>query len=63
METTENIKYIINGGNMKLFNKIPTVVFLIIILVLEFLIFYFNPVEVEAYTNNVYITQEANYEM
>lgn len=46
---------------MKLFNKIPTVVFLIIILVLEFLIFYFNPVEVEAY--NVYITQEADYEM
>lgn len=48
---------------MKIFNKIPTVVFLIIILILEFLIFYFNPVEVEAYTNNVYITQEANYEM
>lgn len=45
---------------MKLFNKIPTVVFLIIILVLEFLIFYFNPIEVEAY---VYITQEADYEM
>lgn len=48
---------------MKLFNKIPTVVFLIIILVLEFLIFYFNPVEVEAYTNNVYITREVNHEM
>ena len=58
----EIIKYIINGENMKLFNKIPTVVFLIIILVLEFLIFYFNPVEVEA-SNNVYITQEADYEM
>lgn len=42
---------------MKLFNKIPTVVFLIIILVLEFLVFYFNPVEVEAHTNNTYIQE------